>query len=155
MVFCRQCRTKVEDCPHFVQPIDAQRIRVFDAKVQTLAYDTHNRILEIGFKSGQIWQLFEVPQPIYKELCDSTISSFLRFIAQRYRSAPVRTGNTAVSAPQTESCPECATAMLQVAKNASDFDKLVRVLWRCPKCGHQERRSYGTGAGRERKQRWH
>jgi len=155
MVFCRQCQTKVEDCPHFVQPIDAQRIRVLDAKVQTLAYDAHNRVLEIAFKSGQVWQLFDVPHLIYRELCDSTISSFLKFIAQRYRAAPVRVASKTSCIPLSESCPECATAMLQVIKNASEFDKLTRVIWRCPKCGHQERRSYGTGSGQERKQRSH
>ena len=58
MVFCKECQQKVEDCPHFVAPIAARRIEVFDAKVKTLAYDPDQRILEIAFKSGQVWQLF-------------------------------------------------------------------------------------------------
>src|SRR2546422_9011779 len=68
MVFCKECQQKVEDCPHFVAPIAARRIEVFDAKVKTLAYDPDQRILEIAFKSGQVWQLFTVPAGIYQEL---------------------------------------------------------------------------------------
>ena len=58
MVFCKQCSRKVEDCPHFVERIQAPRIFVFDAKIETLAYSEQERILEIRFKSGQAWQLF-------------------------------------------------------------------------------------------------
>ena len=39
MVFCKECRRKVEDCPHFVYPITAQRVSVFDPKIETLAYE--------------------------------------------------------------------------------------------------------------------
>ena len=61
MVFCKECRRNVEDCSHFVVPIAGERIPVFDAKVVSLAYDPQERILEIAFKSGQVWQLFGVP----------------------------------------------------------------------------------------------
>ena len=57
MVFCKECHQKVEDCPHFVSPISAKRIEVFDIKVKTLAYDPDQRTLEIAFKTGQVWQL--------------------------------------------------------------------------------------------------
>jgi hypothetical protein len=42
MVYCRQCR-KVEDCEHFVYPIQAPRRQVFDEKVETLAYSEKKR----------------------------------------------------------------------------------------------------------------
>src|SRR5437879_3557075 len=91
MVFCKECQQKVEDCPHFVYPIKAPRVSVFDPKIETLGYDEQQRILEIVFKSGQVWQLFGVPPNIYAELRDTSISSFLKFIAQRHKSAPVKT----------------------------------------------------------------
>ena len=31
-VYCRQCQQKVSDCGHFVAPIEAQPVRVFDEK---------------------------------------------------------------------------------------------------------------------------
>ena len=61
MVFCKECQQKVEECPHFVAPIKAKRVEVFDEKVKSLAYDAEQRILEVAFKSGQVWQLFSVP----------------------------------------------------------------------------------------------
>jgi KTSC domain-containing protein len=88
MVFCKACKKRVEDCVHFVYPIEAPRVSVFDAKIETLAYSRAHQILEITFKTGQVWQLFEVPANIYHELRDTTISSFLRFIAHKY---PIRT----------------------------------------------------------------
>jgi hypothetical protein len=61
MVYCRPCQKKVDDCEHFVHPIEAKRVSVFDARVETIAYSRERRILEIAFKSGQVWQLFDVP----------------------------------------------------------------------------------------------
>jgi hypothetical protein len=37
------------------------RVSVFDARVETIAYAAESRGLEIAFKSGQVWQLFDVP----------------------------------------------------------------------------------------------
>ena len=62
MVYCRQCQKKVIDCEHFVFPIEAKRVSVFDARVETMAYAAEKRILEIALKSGQVWQLFDVPR---------------------------------------------------------------------------------------------
>src|SRR5215471_18836135 len=106
-VFCRQCNKKVEDCKHFVLPIDGPRVPVFDEKVSTLAYASQERTLEIALKSGQVWQLFGVPMGIYEELRSSTISSFLRFIAHRYKTAPVRQGANAAVVPQSMPCANC------------------------------------------------
>jgi hypothetical protein len=61
MVFCKECNQKVQDCLHFVYPIEAPRVHVFDPTVETLGYDERQRVLEITFKTGQVWQLFGVP----------------------------------------------------------------------------------------------
>jgi hypothetical protein len=55
---------------------------VFDAHVETIVYAAESRVLEIAFKSGPVWQLFDV-LPDNNALQDSTISSFLKFIALR------------------------------------------------------------------------
>jgi hypothetical protein len=70
----------------------AQRaaVPVFDPKVRTLAYQQDGHILEITFKNGQVWQLFGVKPDIYDELLHATLSSFLNFLAHRYKAAPVR-----------------------------------------------------------------
>ncbi|HTH19065.1 MAG TPA: KTSC domain-containing protein [Candidatus Udaeobacter sp.] len=67
---------------HFVHPIEAKRVSVFDARVETIAYSRERRILEIAFKSGQVWQLFNVPPDIHDVLQDSTI-----FIPKLHRSS--------------------------------------------------------------------
>src|SRR5580693_5836556 len=104
MVFCKECKSKVELCPHFVDPIQAPRVDVYDAKIESLAYAEEQRILEIAFKTGQVWQLFGVPPAIYAELKDTTLYSFLQFIARRYKSAPVKTGLNAIKVPESITC---------------------------------------------------
>ena len=54
MVFCRECRKQVEDCAHFVAPLKAPRVEVFDPKVNTLAYEADRHVLEVAFKNGQV-----------------------------------------------------------------------------------------------------
>lgn len=151
MVFCKECRRKVEDCPHFVPPIAAARMPVFDPKIETLAYDEAGRILEIAFKSGQTWQLFEVPAAIYQELRDTTISSFLRFIARRYKSAPVRIGMNTIPVPKAEPCANCKADMIARHRTGSTFSRLIRVLWNCRNCGRSEWKTYGVLSDRERR----
>ena len=68
MVFCKQCKRKVEECPHFVDPIPVPGIQVFDSKIDALAYSEVSQILEITYKNGQVWQLLGVPPYIYSEL---------------------------------------------------------------------------------------
>src|SRR5690348_6013236 len=121
MVFCKHCRKKVEDCPHFVEPLGAKAVAVTDEKVLSLAYDSRQRVMEIAFKNGQSWQLFGVPPSIYQEVRDSTISSFLKFIAQRYRAAPVRkaTPLKPIEVPQSAPCTNCAASMRQGIRRES------------------------------------
>jgi hypothetical protein len=49
-------------------------VSVFDPKIETLAYSRDQQILEITFKTGQVWQLFEVTATIYDEFRDTPIS---------------------------------------------------------------------------------
>lgn len=116
------------DCEHFVAPIEAKRIRVFNEKVQTLAYAAEQRILEIALRSGQVWQLAGVPAGIYAELQASTISSFLKFIAHRYQASPVRTG---VVVPSSKPCPRCRTAMVVSNRAENSVAGFVRIFWKC------------------------
>jgi uncharacterized protein with PIN domain len=155
MVFCKACKKKVEDCVHFVYPIEGPRVSVYDPKIETLAYSREHRILEITFKTGQVWQLFEVPDTIYEELRDTTISSFLKFIAHKYRSAPVKTGLNAIRLPGTENCLSCNEKMTIRHRINSRFDANIRVLWECQQCNKTMWKDYGSGLMREKKGRWH
>jgi hypothetical protein len=151
MVFCKECRQKVEECPHFVSPLAGERVRVVDEKIETLAYSDRDRILEIAFKGGQVWQLFGVPSAIYHELRDSTMSSFLKFIAQRYKRAPVRAALRTTVVPQSETCSNCRSNMKERHRRESAFGKIVKVVWTCPQCGRSEWKTYEgnvTDAGR-------
>jgi hypothetical protein len=154
MVFCRQCRKNVEDCEHFVPSLGIAAVNVHDAKVKTVAYSAQQRILEVEFKSGQVWQLLGVPPAIYQELCDTTISSFLRFIARRYYARPVRQTAPSVTAPETEPCQDCQTPMTKRHSTANG-GSFMRVLWACSKCNQTIWKTYGTPDFREKKTRWH
>jgi hypothetical protein len=151
MVYCRHCQRKVEDCAHCVFPIKAPRIRVYDEKVDAVAYAADDRTLEIVFKSGQVWQLFNVPDGIYKELKDSTISSFLRFVARRYAAAPVKQGFHAVVVPETEACLKCRAPMRITKKTGSIFKNFATVFWECPSCKASQTKVYGGNEERGRR----
>src|SRR3989442_13788386 len=127
MVYCRKCRQQVEDCAHFVPPLNIPPTEVFDPKVKTLAYKTDARILEIAFKNGQVWQLSGVPPDVVQELLHATLSSFLKFLAHRY-AAPVRKSNPMDLVRETESCPQCRTPMTQ--RHRTGYVEPVR------HCGH-------------------
>src|SRR5262249_48478226 len=144
MVFCRECKAEVEDCVHFVYPITARRVHVFDPKIETFAYDEKERILEIALKTGQVWQLADVPPNIYAELSDSTISSFLKFIARRYKASPVKQGAAAVIVPDTEKCPRCQTSMTVSNRAENGVAGFVRILWKCSKCEQTQMQTYGN-----------
>ena len=153
MVFCRECKRKVDDCPHLVPPLNVPPIPVFDPKVKTVAYKSDARILEIAFKNGQVWQLSGVPPDIYDALRDTTLSSFLKFIAHRYNPRPVRQAARR-TVTDTEPCPDCKMPMTQRHKTGNG-QAFVRVLWNCPKCNRSRWLTYGTPDRRERKSRWH
>jgi ribosomal protein S27AE len=92
---------------------------------------------------------------IYKALCDSTISSFLNFVAKRYKAAPVRI-SAKIDIPQSEKCLQCGSDMMRRHKtSANAIDKYVRVLWACSKCDKAEWKTYGTPPNRQRRTQWH
>jgi hypothetical protein len=147
MVFCRECKKKVEDCEHFVQPLGIPPAPVFDPKIKTLAYNRDTHTLEIAFKNGQVWQLFGVQQDIYEALLQQTLSSFLKFIAHRYKAAPVRT-----KATPTEPCPACKRPMTEQHRTTVGA---LRILWQCERCNQSLWRNYRTESVRERREQWH
>jgi|SRR5436190_22950358 len=159
MVFCKDCSRKVVDCEHCAFPIAGIRVPVYDEKVETLAYAAEKRVLEIAFKSGQVWQLSNVPEPVYAELRDSTISSFLKFISHRYKATPVKSGLAAIAVPKNEKCPVCSHAMNESNRTSSEFDKFIRVFWQCPSCKKSKWETYSgqqvVAPQKERKLRWH
>jgi hypothetical protein len=147
MVFCRECRKQVDDCSHFVSPLNVPPIEVFDPKIKTLAYERKTQILEIAFKNGQVWQLFGVRPDIYDELLHATLSSFLNFLAHRYKAAPVRKHRGKESA-ETESCPACQRSMTIQHRTTGGT---MRILWKCEPCNQSLWRSYPTESVRDRR----
>ena len=155
MVFCKECKQKVEECAHFVYPIPGPRIQVFDQKIEVLAYSETDRILEITYKSGQVWQLFGVPPSIYGELRDTTLTSFVKFIAQRYKAAPVKTGLKAIKVPDSEQCLKCEANMKVRHRIDNQFDIRIRILWECTVCDCCEWRQYESGKPQDEASRRH
>jgi len=145
MVFCRECKQKVEDCAHFVAPLNVPAVQVYDPKVRTLAYQRAGNILEITFKNGQVWQLFGVKPDIYDELLHATLSSFLNFLAHRYKAAPVR---KTTSKEAGESCPACKRPMTEQHRTSGG---ILRILWKCVPCNQSLWRTYANESVREQR----
>jgi len=150
MVFCRECKKQVEDCTHFVSPLNVPAVEVFDPKIKTVAYERKSQILEISFKNGQVWQLFGVRPDIYEELLHATLSSFLNFLAHRYKAAPVRKTRVSKESTDTETCPACKRPMTIQHRTTGG---VLRILWKCEPCNQSLWRSYPTESVRERKER--
>ena len=158
MVFCRDCKAKVEDCEHFVSALDTAAVEVFDPKIEALAYKKDAGILEVRFKNGQAWQLFGISQDLYAELLQQTLSSLLKFIANRHNPRPVRSKpqrhgtDGAELVPKEEPCPACHRAM---AVHHQTSGQPVRVLWHCERCNQSLWRTYANESVRERRVRYH
>jgi hypothetical protein len=155
MVFCKECKQKVEECPHFVDPIQAPKLAVHDEKIEFLAYCEEQRVLEITYKTGQVWQLFSVPASIYCEIRDTSLWSFVKFIAQRYKAAPVKTGLKAIKVPDSEKCLECKADMKIRHRIDNQFDVKVRMFWECPSCARTIWKEYENISCRTRKREAH
>ena len=151
MVFCPECNAKVDDCEHFVQPLEVAAVEVFDPKIRSLAYKKDGGVLEVRLKNGQAWQLFGVSSDIYEELLQQTLSSFLKFIGRRHRPRPVRLA-LQPSTPKDESCPACHGAMINKHQTSG---QTMRILWHCNRCNQSFWRSYATQSVRERRPRFH
>jgi hypothetical protein len=148
MVFCRECQRKVNDCAHFVAPLNVPPVEVFDPKVKTLAYQRESLTLEIVFKNGQVWQLFGVKPDIYDELLHATLSSFLKLLAHRYKAAPVRQSRDG----RAESCPACHRPMTVEHKTSGGT---LRILWHCGACNQSLWRTYSSESVRDRRRGGH
>ena len=149
MVFCRECKQHVEDCAHFVPPLDVRHVEVFDPKVKTLAYQAKTLVLEITFKNGQVWQLFGVKPDIYDELLHATLSSFLNFLAHRYKAAPVRVAKPKDEKTEVQRCPACKRPMTEQHRTTGG---ILRVLWKCMPCNQSLWRTYATESVRQRRE---
>ncbi len=159
MVFCRDCNKKVEDCEHFVSPLSVPPVEVFDPKIKALAYRKDRRILEVRYKNGQAWQLFDIPPALYEELLRQTLSSFVKFVAPRYNPRPVRrkpmkddASSRAPVVPESEPCPACQRGMTVHHRTSG---QPIRVLWHCDPCNQTLWRTYATESVRERRPRFH
>lgn len=142
-VYCKECQQKVDVCSHFVDSIQAPKVRVVDERIDWLAYREEDRIMEIAYKNGQVWQLSPVPPAIYGEIRDTTLWSFVKFIAQRYKAAPVKTGLQAIKVPETEKCRDCGAQMTLGERVPNPGKISVRVLWKCSSgCRRQIWREY-------------
>jgi hypothetical protein len=157
VVFCRECNAKVEDCQHFVAPLNVSSVEVFDPKIRSLAYKKDARILEIRFKNGQAWQLFDISPEVYQQLLQQTLSSFVKFIGRRYSPRPVRVPKPSQraprpAAPKDEPCPACHRPMTNKHQTSG---QPMRILWYCKRCNQSLWRSYATESVRERRHRFH
>ncbi|VIO69546.1 hypothetical protein CI1B_27520 [Bradyrhizobium ivorense] len=68
-----------------------RRDQVTSSNVAEIGYDPDSRILEVLFKTGSVYQYFEVPQQIYEELMRaSSVGGFMNAnLKGRYRYARV------------------------------------------------------------------
>jgi hypothetical protein len=64
-----------------------KRHQIRSSNFHTVGYDARLRILEVEFKSGSVYQYFDVPQGIYEQLITAfSAGRFLnRYIAHNYR----------------------------------------------------------------------
>lgn len=58
---------------------------VSSSNIQSVGYDAESNTLEIEFKSGTIYQYFDVPQAVYQELLNA--SSMGQYFSSNIRSA--------------------------------------------------------------------
>jgi hypothetical protein len=63
----------------------------------------------------------------YGELRDTTLTSFVKFIAQGYNAAPVKTEFQAIEIPQSEKCKDFGASMtnMQRVSNAKGRDYMM------------------------------
>jgi hypothetical protein len=123
-----------------VPPLEATPVEVFDRKIKTLAYRKDSQILEVAFKNGETWQLSGVSAETYDCLLHHSLSDFLKFIAHRYKAAPVRADSRKIVVPDAEPCPACQRPMTVMHRMLSVSP--IRVLWHCDPCNQSLWRTY-------------
>ena len=55
-----------------------ERHHVNSSMTKTVGYDPLNAILEIEFKSGEIWQYRQVPEHVYQEMISGSIGKYFQ-----------------------------------------------------------------------------
>jgi KTSC domain-containing protein len=108
-----------------VAPLKVRPVDVFDPKVKTLAYEASAQVLEITLKNGQVWQLFGVKPDIYNELLHATLSSFLNFLAHRYKAAPVRVAKSKDETIEPNPCPACKRPMTVQHRTSGEIPRIL------------------------------
>jgi hypothetical protein len=68
------------------------RTPVSSSNLSSVGYDEEDRVLEIEFNSGGVYQYYDVPPRIYEELMDASShgSYFHREIKDNYRYDQIR-----------------------------------------------------------------
>lgn len=66
------------------------RIPVSSTSVASVGYDGLDRVLEIEFRNGSVYQYFDVPMPVYHDLLESTapgitLNTEVKLAGFRYR----------------------------------------------------------------------
>jgi hypothetical protein len=92
-----------------------------------------------------------LPSTIYGELRNTSLTASVKFIAQRYKAAPVKTGLKAIRVPDSENCPKCDANMKVRYRIENMFDIKIRILWECAACDRCEWRQYENGKQRAEK----
>jgi len=69
-----------------------EREPIGSSVIAAVGYDSDEEVLEIEFRSGRVYQYFDVPRRVHKALlaADSLGAYFNTRIKPRYRSAEVR-----------------------------------------------------------------
>ena len=64
-----------------------ERIRVFSSHIVSVGYDTGQKILEVEFKDGKVYQYLGVPSQIYDQMMDSdSKGTYLhRYVRNKYK----------------------------------------------------------------------
>jgi len=62
------------------------------------------------------------PTFIYGGLRETTLNSFVKFITQRYKAAPVKTDMKAIQVPNYEKCSKCKSNMKVRHRINNQFD---------------------------------
>jgi len=55
-----------------------ERIHVDSSMAQSVGYDPIGKILEIEFRSGEVWQYHNVPEDVYREMISGSIGRYFQ-----------------------------------------------------------------------------
>lgn len=68
-----------------------ERLHVDSSMARTVGYDPVHSILEIEFKTGEVWQYHEVPENVYLEMISGSIGRYFQaYIKGQYPESRIR-----------------------------------------------------------------